>query len=435
MNLYEFSKEISNFKKQGNYTQALLFFKENKQNFQNEEIKNNKWLIADIITCLKKTNKSRFIHAFLKNFNIQINENTEELILNAYGWYLYDNLKNKLYTKYQIIQNLHYPINLLSKLNSNYSYTLISNILREGFKIAREHQKQDYNFTNDFCNLFDRNILSNKCNSFEINGKITKQASDKEKWYSEKSKSLFELKKFQECFDISKEALERINNFHNNNDLWFARRIALSKKELGNINEAINDLKVIYKKKRDWFIQKEIAELYYDKNDLDIAFKNAILAINNKGKLEFKIGLIFLLGRILINKNEINLAYQHFLLVKKIREENQWKLPDELIAEINSLSINNKYETKQLIKNLKKYWASFLPKKEIKHGKIKNILHDNERGKDGFIYCNDDIEYYFTIPLHINFIDKIKENMEVSFEVIQLKDGKDKAKIIKVENV
>ena len=64
MNLYEFSKEISNLKKQGAYNQALQFFKENKHNFQYEEIKNNKWLIADIITCLRKTNQSKFIHTF-----------------------------------------------------------------------------------------------------------------------------------------------------------------------------------------------------------------------------------------------------------------------------------------------------------------------------------------------------------------------------------
>jgi len=434
MNLYELSKEISNLKKHGAYDQALQFFKENKHNFQYEEIKNNKWLIADIITCLRKTNQSKFIHIFLQNFNIQINENTEELILNAYGWCLYDNIKNKVYSKYQIIEDLRHTIGLLSRFNSKFSYTIISNILREGLKIAKEHQNQDYNFTNDFCNLFDRNILSIECNSFEINGKTTEQASDKEKWYSEKSKSLFELKKYQECFELSKEALEKIDNFHNNNDLWFARRIALSKKELGNIDEAINDLEAIYKKKRDWFIQKEISELYFNKNDIDNAFKNAISAINYKGKLEFKIGLIFLLGKILKIKNEANLAYQHFLLVKKIREENQWKLPDELITEINNLAINNEYETKQLINNLKQYWKSFLPKKETIKGKVKKILNDNERGKNGFIYCNDDKEYYFVIPSHINFIDKIKENVEVLFEIIQLKDGKERAKIIKVKN-
>jgi len=430
MTLYEFSKQISDLKKQQNYTQVLQFFKENKHHFNSEEIINNKWLISDIITSLRKTNQSRFIDKFLQDFNIQIDDNMEELILNAYGWCLYDNVKNKIYNKYQIIQILQYPLYLLSKINTEYSYMIISNILREGLKIAKEHQNQDYKFTDDFCNLFDKNILSLECSSFEIKGKMTEQASDKEKWYSEKSKALFELKNFQECYNISEEALHIIDTFHNNNDLWFARRIALSKKELGNIDEAINDLREIYKKKKDWFIQKEIAELYLEINNIDNAFKNTILAINNKGKLEFKIGLIFLIGKILNIKNELDLAYQHFLLVKKVREENQWKIPDELINEINSLDIKKEYETKQLIKNLKNYWTSFLPKKEIKQGKIKKILHDNERGKNGFISC--DKEYYFTIPTHISFIDKIQENIKVGFEIIKLPDGKEKAKILKI---
>jgi len=435
MTLYEFSKQISNLKKQQKFTQALNIFKEGKHYFQIEEIKNNKWIVSDIITCLRKTNKSRFIDKFLQDFNITINENTEELILNAYGWCLYDNIKNKVYNKYQILQILQKPLFLLSKLNTSFSYTIISNIFREGLKLAKEYKNQDFKFTNDFCNLFNKNILSLECSSFEIRGKIIELASDKEKWYSEKSKALFELKKFKECFEISKEALEKIDKFHNNNDLWFTRRIALSKKELGNIEEAIKDLETIYRKKRDWFIQKEISELYFEKNDIDNAFKNAILAINNKGKLEFKIGLIFLLGKILKMKDEVNLAYQHFLLVKKIREENQWKIPDELKNELNNLKINKEYKTKQLIKNLRSYWTTFLPKKEIKQGKIKKILNDNERGKNGFISYNNDKEYYFVIPSHINFIDKIKENIEVLFEVIQFKDGKEMAKIIKVGNI
>ena len=347
MTLYEFSKQISDLKKQQKYTQVLQFFKENKNSFQIEEIISNKWLVSDIITSLRKTNQSRFIDKFLQDFNIQINENLDELILNAYGWCLYDNIKNKVYNKYQIIQTLQYPLYLLSRINSNFSYMIISNILREGLKIAKEHQNQDYKFTDDFCNLFDKNILSLECSSFEIKGKMTEQASDKEKWYSEKSKALFELKNFQECYDISEEALHVIDSFHNNNNLWFARRIALSKKELGNINEAINDLTLIYKKKKDWFIQKEIAELYFEINNIDNAFKNAISAINNKGKLEFKIGLMFLIGKILKINNKQDLAYQHFLLVKKIREENQWKISDELINEINSLNIDREYETKQ----------------------------------------------------------------------------------------
>ena len=73
-------------------------------------------------------------------------------------------------------------------------------------------------------------------------------------WYQNKSKALFELADFKECYEISKQALENINNFHYNNDLWFARRIALSKKEFGNTPEAIEDLEKIFKKKKALFV-------------------------------------------------------------------------------------------------------------------------------------------------------------------------------------
>ena len=96
-------------------------------------------------------------------------------------------------------------------------------------------------------------------------------ASDKEKWYATKSKALFELRLFQECFDISEKALHEFNDFHYNNDLWFARRMALSKKSLGNLNEAINDLEKIFRRKKEWFIQKEIGDILLETGKIEEA--------------------------------------------------------------------------------------------------------------------------------------------------------------------
>lgn len=433
ISFFEFNQQVSELKKAEQYSEVLKFFKENKQHYPKEQIASGQWLVSNIITSLRKTNNSKYIDALLSEFNILINEQTDEMVLNSYGWSLYNNIKNNIYNKHQLIQIIKYPIHLLSLTKSKFSYSIISNILRLGIKLAKDNQNQDFEFTNSFCNLFDKNILTLECHSFEVRGKNTEQASDKEKWYSEKSKSLFELNKFQECFELSYEALDSIDNFHNNNDLWFARRIALSKKELGNINEAISDLEKIYNKKRDWFIQKEIAELYFENNDIENAFNNAIQAINDKGKLEFKIGLLFLLGKILKLKGKLKLSYWHFLLIKKIREDNDWKVTDELIVALNSIDLHmdSDIEKRKLIEGLEKFWKSYIPKKDFLQGKIKTILNNNERGKNGFIISYNK-DYYFTIPIHSNFIDNIKEDVKVQFEVIELKDGKEKAKIIRI---
>ena len=58
------------------------------------------------------------------------------------------------------------------------------------------------------------------------------------------------LGKFQECYDVSKLALETFEKFHYSNDIWFARRIALSKKNLGNSEDAIKELQQILRKKK-----------------------------------------------------------------------------------------------------------------------------------------------------------------------------------------
>jgi len=429
LDIYQFSKEINNLKKSYKYKELLQFFEDNKNNFPKESIKYNKWIISNYLIALRKTNQTNKIDDFLNEYAIKIDENLDEIILNAYGWSIYDNLKNNHYSKNEIIQKLKLPIKLLFLKNSTFSYTIISNILREGLNFAKD--TKDNNFLNQFCNLFDKNLLSDKENIFTIQNKTIIQASDKEKWYSAKSKALFELKKFKECAKISQEALDVIKKFHNNNELWFARRIALSKKE-ENINEAIKDLEKIYNRKKEWFIQKEIAELYFENNDIENAFKNTISSINAKVPIEFKIGVIFLLGKILKLKKEYLLAYKHFILIKNIREEKGWKIVDKLQNEINSFDFNETFQTKELIKELKIYWSSFMPKKDIKTGIITKILHNNEKGVNGFINSNNK-DYYFALPKHLKISEKIKENKKVEFEAIQINDKK-RAKIIKILN-
>ncbi len=428
MTIYEFSQQVFALKKAKKFDEALAFFKENKHNVSTEDIAKNKYLIDAMISSLRKTGQAQFVNDFLREYNIPINETTEEQVLNAYGWAVYDNIKSQTIPKYQIIDMVQYVIHLLSMKNSIYSYSVISNIFRIGLQVAKEHQNQDYQFTNDFCDMFDINVLTLETHSFEVGGKNIEQASDKEKWYSEKSKALHELGQHQKCYEISDEALHAIDKFHNNSDLWFARRIALSQKALGNLDEAIEKLQNVYKRKREWFIQKEIAELYFEKKDIETAFKHCSEALNTKGKLEFKIGLISLMGKILKEKNELELAQKHFLLIKKIREDHGWKIPEELQMELNNIT-QDSVDTKELISELNRYWKSLQPKQEHLAGIIKKILHDNDKGKNGFIKTENE-DFYFTLPRHIKFIDDIEEGTKVKFEVVELADGKKKAKIL-----
>lgn len=438
-NFNNFVNDIISLKKSQQYDEALKVFKKEKCNFDTKQILDHNLLLSSIIMSLRKTNNVDAVFKFVKIYNINIDENLHEMVLNAYGWAVYDKYKKD--TLHQNV-NKHSFLNLFQNLipllvtkKSDYSYSVLSNIFKTIIKTEKENQNKDYKYINDFCNIFDPNTMSKETSIVQIKNKDKEIASDFESWYQNKSKALFELEDFQECYKVSKLALENIDSFHYNNDLWFARRIALSKKEFGNTTEAIEDLEKIFKKKKEWFIQKELADLYFEVGNIKKSFEYAIEAIctNGFGKLEFKIGLIFLLGKILKAQKKKELAYKHFTAIRIIREQHEWKITQELQDELDSTKVENTDQNP--IKELIKYWKAQTSRKKenILTGTIKRILHNNEKGKNGFLTSND-VDYYFTLPFHLNFTKDVELGSTISFISIEQESGKKKAKIIKVNN-
>jgi tetratricopeptide (TPR) repeat protein len=277
--LFDFSKHIAYLKREKKYADALSFFKENKVDFSNEQITNNEYLISDIISCLRYTNHFDVGFQFLNIYDIQINSDTKERILNAYGWLLWSKYKaensnvpdneeehqffedeeevnqedNFHYDKNELIERIETIIPLLLELNNNFSKTLISNLFAIVLKSEKKKPTPNWKLVNDFCNHINPEDLSRECSTIQVErkGKMRDMelASDKENWFAYKTKALLKLGEWQECFDKSKDALEFLENFHYSNDIWFARRIALSKKNLGNSKDTISELENILRKK------------------------------------------------------------------------------------------------------------------------------------------------------------------------------------------
>lgn len=442
LNYFDFNKHIIELKRNKEYEEILSFFKKNKNAFPIEQIAHDNYLIPTILISLRKTNNSKFINSFLREYSIHIDDKAPSIILNLYGWAVYDNIKNKDYLKDDVLKYIQEIITILQSQDDEFSYNIISNIFRVSLQYAKESQNVDFHFIKALCELFSVEKLSIKPQVLVIKGKEIEQGSDKEKWYSELSKAYFELKMYNESFELSKEALSILDTFHFNNDSWFARRLALSKKHLGNLEDAINDLEVIYSKKPEWFIQKEIAELFFEKSDFEKSLQNGISAVLSKGKIEFKVSLIMLLGKILKQKKDIKNASLHFLLVKYIRSNNGWKVSEELENELVSIEENQDIEYKELIIKLKSFWEQYLKdnkvkkhslesKQELYKGVIKKIIHNNERGKSGFIESQKG-SYYFSMPSHITLVNLIEESKNVKFKVEKSRDGRNKAKIIEL---
>jgi tetratricopeptide (TPR) repeat protein len=470
--IFDLSRHISQLKREKKYNEALEFFKENKSDFTNEQISKNEYLISDMVACLRYTSHYDAGFKFLSIYDIEINSETNERILNSYGWLLWSKYKsensnvndsenendyfeedeetlvnsNFHYDKNELIQRIEVLIPILLSINNDYSKTLTSNLFSIVLKSEKKKPTPNWKLMNDFCNNFNPENLSTECSTIQVERKgqlkDMELASDMENWFAYKTKSLLKIGEWQECFDTSKKALETIESFHYSNDVWFARRIALAKKNLGNTEETINELQTILRKKKEWFVQKELSELYFEKEDFEKAFKYSIDAITNFGPIEFKVDLLYLLGRIHKNKSESELAFKHFSLSKLIREKEEWKVPQKLFDELNQFEQQaiTVSEINKLKSDLNKYWNSFKPKQKnpsksnpnIQNGEVVKIMHDNERGKDGFLKC-DGTEYYFSLSANYHLTPKISIGSKVGFKILSAENGKkEQTRIIKL---
>lgn len=474
--LIEFSQAILKLNKEKKFCDTLKYFKDNKLAFSTEEIASNSFLVSAMITALRHTNNIDKTFKFLEIYSIAITENTPENILSSYGWLLYDKFKveNHLndnhetdtykYDDEEFTDNgeIHYIdksetvklieefIPIILKFDTVYAYNVFSKLFNIIPKIEKKKANANWKFVNDFCGLIPPDRLKMDCESREVErkGKMTQMefASDKENWYAYKSKALMKLGLFQECYDVSNKALESFQKFHYSNDVWFARRIALSKKQLGNSENAISELQQILKRKREWFIEKEIAELYKEKGEIENAFKYAIQAINNFGDLEYKVDLLFLIGELLKLKQENDLSFKHFSLSRLIRISEEWNIPAKLSSAIGQFQEENiPMEKFQELKNeLRKYWNSFKIQQhdtrnqehsvnQLMSGKIDKILHNDEKGADGFIKYNGTKSVYFRVNQNEEIISKLNIGLDVEFKILPAtEDKKEKAIHLKI---
>jgi len=395
--LYDFSQAISKLNKEKKFAEALRYFKEGKSEFSSEQIRSNKYIISGIVTALIETKNYVSIFTFIERYNVVLDPNDFPFLLKR--------LKDKA------------PLN----------WTIVSR----------------------FCDLVSVDSLDAECRNIEVENKREKKikelASSKEDWYSAKTKALFEMQHYQECFDLSKVALESFSKFHNSNDVWFARRIALSKKHLGNSTEALDELLLILKRKKEWYIQMEVAQLYLENGDHENAFKFAISAINNFGNLEYKVGLLVLIAELLTLKDEKELSFKHYSLSKLLRLHEEWIVPNTVSSALSQFSFEQVKieELPDLKRELKKYWNRFNPQQAAPNqnttqrqlGKIERILHNDEKGADGFIKFDGNKSIYFRVNSTEEIIKKLVVGLEVDFKIMPAtEDKKERAIQLRLKN-
>jgi len=300
------------------------------------------------------------------------------------------------------------------------------------FRVLKDFERRQ-NFDAKKVNLWvdklDPSSLSEDTHTSEYDGKQVEFMSNKEKWYTLKSKSCEKLEIYDECIRISKEALDSINNLHNNNDIWFKRRIAISMAKLGQQDEAINTIGDILKIKKDWFLYQDMGDIYLAQSNYKVALENYLNAILAPGDDNMKIKLFWQTGNALINLGD---AEGETLLKSysiKIRTEHEWKLnAEEKDFSIRCKEYIESSEARVLKRKINELAQKYKWQDSIKlEGTISKILPD---GKAGFIRTSDS-SFYF----RMNQIRSRGVNAQIGSKVsFYLEKGFDKKKGLETDN-
>lgn len=230
-----------------------------------------------------------------------------------------------------------------------------------------------------------------------------------------RTKALLEKGLFDECIELSQKALDTFETFHYSNDIWFARRISLSYKGLGKSETALEQLKFLLKRKNEWFIHKEIAEIYFEQGDTKQALKFAIDSALSFGDADKKLNLYKLLSEILISNNQNEEAKEHIEFMYQIRKAHEWRIDNDLQNLINKFQIDMEkiVNLRDSERELKRLWERLKFSNQTQLiGVIKTILPS---GKAGFVETENKKSYYFQLRHFKGKFELAKEGQKVSF--------------------
>ena len=319
-----------------------------------------------------------------------------------YSWSLYQLYikdaydEDKLYESAELVTELVRQDDLNKRPVCAYTQTV--------FKVLDQlYAENDYYDLLAWLDKINPELLDQK--RFETEDRVYR--SKKEKYYDYATKAYFEVEDYEKCIETSKEALESLDVFTNNSDIWYNWRIAKSYRELLDNSEALRYLEEVAKVKKDWFVQKEIAENYYVLGEDEKAQDYICEAVLTNDPLTIKVNLYHLAYKIL---KEINpeLALKHAELFCAIKLENDSKVPDD----IEELLIDEETLDKNALESeIKQYWTMYKFKdQELQNGTVTRIF---EHGRSGFITSDDDESVYFNVSEYKG--DDLKVGDYVSF--------------------
>ena len=210
--------------------------------------------------------------------------------------------------------------------------------------------------------------------------------SKKEEYYSLKSKALLECGEFEECIEVSNIALDTLDDFALNGDIWHKFRMAKSLRQIEQPQEALKYLEEVVNVYDYWYVFKEFAEDYCMLEDSENALEYAKKAILANGPVKMKVNVYYLAFRLLKN-SDFDFALKHAELFVAIKLENGTDVPED----IEELDIDEEnLDIEELENEVKSLWSdadgiSAKSQSSIKH-------REPDYFNDSYEYCVEEID-------------------------------------------
>ena len=246
-------------------------------------------------------------------FEVAKKYSEKEEVINKFKWYVFDKYlkakKNIALLPNEI--NINKSLSLISQSNLREDNTYPCPFTIGAIELAKGHSKNLFNGrkVNEYLDKLNPLFLSKKNNNYVKDGEEVKVASDLESYYALKTKALLKIDLIEECKSLCELALNDLDEFHYNNDLWFQMRIALCYEKLGELDKSEELFQKLVSTKAGndkWFLYYDISDLYYHQNNFEKALKYSVNATFYGTDLDKMNGLLLLQARILVKLNRLD---------------------------------------------------------------------------------------------------------------------------------
>lgn len=284
-------------------------------------------------------------------------------------------------------------------------------------------QKIDYQRANDYLDYLDPKKLPQEERTYQQDdGKMRRLASEQEKWYAYKSKSLLKLKQYDACISCCDQAMAVIRHFHSNNDVWIPLRKIESLIELKRTADAKAALEHLLRgSARHWKIDMLGYRIAVMENDKDAALKHigaaALMDPNHGMRVQFYEETASFLNEAGYER----MAMLQYHLIDLLREENGWKIRQHHFSGTipEDIAAMDKQAT---LRELRDFWRTQRDKDKVfLEGQVKKILPS---GRSGFIDATDGKSYFFSFADVQSGRKHLTEGSSVRFTLAKRMDRK-----------